>query len=129
MAKREPLRMCIVCRTMKPKRELFRIVVQDEEVRLDRTGRSQGRGAYICRSEECVTAAEKQHRAERALHRKTAAELYHELQQALPEAAPAAAGNAPRRVHRLTADQKARLISGSKGKAEADERDGNSSCP
>ena len=128
MAKREPLRMCIVCRTMKPKRELFRIVVLDEEVHLDRTGRSQGRGAYICRSEECVTAAEKQHRAERALHRKAAVELYNELLQALPEAAPVAAGNT-RRVHRLTADQKARLNSGSKGKAEADERDGNSSCP
>ena len=53
--KKTPMRMCLGCREMKPKRELVRIIRTPEgEIRLDTTGKASGRGAYICRSAECL---------------------------------------------------------------------------
>lgn len=53
--KKIPLRQCIACREMKDKRELIRIVKSPEgTVSLDFTGKKNGRGAYICKSEACV---------------------------------------------------------------------------
>lgn len=54
-----PLRMCISCREMKQKRELIRIVKKDGILFLDKTGKSNGRGAYVCRKEACVTQLRK----------------------------------------------------------------------
>ena len=55
MAKRIPQRMCVACRTMKPKRELIRLVVnQAGEISLDPTGKNPGRGAYVCRRRLCL---------------------------------------------------------------------------
>ena len=52
--KREPLRMCIACREMKPKKEMLRVVKNaDGEINADPTGKAPGRGAYICGNEEC----------------------------------------------------------------------------
>ncbi|MBQ8374370.1 MAG: YlxR family protein [Clostridia bacterium] len=49
-----PLRMCIACREMKPKKEMLRVVRNAEgEIYPDPTGKAPGRGAYICQSEEC----------------------------------------------------------------------------
>lgn len=49
-----PLRMCIACREMKPKKEMFRVVRNaDGEVYADVTGKAPGRGAYICGDEAC----------------------------------------------------------------------------
>ena len=49
-----PLRMCIACREMKPKKEMFRVVRNAEgEISVDATGKMPGRGAYICGAEEC----------------------------------------------------------------------------
>lgn len=55
MAKgKTPLRMCIACREMKPKKEMLRIVKNaDGEIFPDPTGKAAGRGAYICASEQC----------------------------------------------------------------------------
>lgn len=53
--KRVPLRTCIACRNEKPKRELYRIVKnKDGDIFLDKTGKSDGRGAYICGKQECM---------------------------------------------------------------------------
>lgn len=50
-----PLRMCIACREMKPKKEMIRIVkTQDGDILADETGKKAGRGAYICKGEECL---------------------------------------------------------------------------
>ena len=47
--KKIPMRMCVACREMKPKKELIRVVRTPEgEVLLDPTGRRNGRGAYLC---------------------------------------------------------------------------------
>ena len=53
--KKTPMRMCLGCREMKPKRELVRIIRTPEgEIRLDTTGKASGRGAYICSRAECL---------------------------------------------------------------------------
>ena len=54
-----PKRMCIACRQMKPKKELIRIVKNGAEVDLDVHYKLGGRGAYICRNEECINTAKK----------------------------------------------------------------------
>ncbi|MBQ9299883.1 MAG: YlxR family protein [Clostridia bacterium] len=62
-----PLRMCVGCREMKPKRELLRVVRSPEgEISFDLTGRKPGRGAYVCRSAECLSQAIKKKQLERA---------------------------------------------------------------
>ena len=51
--KKIPMRMCVGCRQMRPKKELLRIVrTPENEIRLDRTGKASGRGAYICPAAE-----------------------------------------------------------------------------
>ncbi|SCW60747.1 hypothetical protein SAMN02910456_02145 [Ruminococcaceae bacterium YRB3002] len=55
--KKRPQRTCVVCRTKKDKADLVRIVAtKDGEVRYDPTGRAPGRGAYLCKNEECLAA-------------------------------------------------------------------------
>lgn len=59
-AKKIPMRMCTGCREMKQKKELIRIVKTPEgEIKLDLTGKLNGRGAYICKSAECLKKARK----------------------------------------------------------------------
>ena len=65
--KKIPMRKCTGCNEMKPKKELVRVVKSPEgEISLDLTGKKAGRGAYICRSMDCLRAARKARRLERA---------------------------------------------------------------
>ena len=58
--KKIPMRMCLGCNEMKPKKELIRVVKSPEgEISLDLKGKKNGRGAYICRDAECVEKAKK----------------------------------------------------------------------
>lgn len=61
-----PLRMCVVCRQMKPKEELLRITKKDGEFSVDVLGKLPGRGAYICKGNDCREKFEKQRSFERA---------------------------------------------------------------
>ena len=71
MPKKIPMRMCVGCREMKPKRELIRVVrSQDGNVTVDFTGKAAGRGAYVCRSVECLERAIKTRGLDRALEHK-----------------------------------------------------------
>lgn len=55
--KKKPQRSCVSCRTVRDKNDLLRVVVTPEgDVRYDPTGKLAGRGAYLCRNEECITA-------------------------------------------------------------------------
>lgn len=64
--KKIPMRMCVGCREMKPKKELLRVVRSPEgEVSFDLTGRKPGRGAYVCHSRDCLLRAIKQKQLER----------------------------------------------------------------
>ena len=63
-----PMRLCVGCREMKPKKELLRVVRSPEgEVSLDPTGKKAGRGAYCCYGAECLRRALKQRQLDRAL--------------------------------------------------------------
>lgn len=58
MEKKVPMRLCTGCGEMKVKKELIRVVKTEEGmVSIDVTGKKNGRGAYICRSQECLEKA------------------------------------------------------------------------
>lgn len=76
--------MCVACRQMRPKKELVRIVRTPEgDVRLDTTGRANGRGAYLCASTECLSRAVKTRALERALEAKLDGDVLASLKEAL----------------------------------------------
>jgi len=63
-----PMRMCLGCQEMKPKKELLRIVRTPEgTVEFDPTGKKNGRGAYLCPQVQCLHNAAKAHRFHKAL--------------------------------------------------------------
>ncbi len=75
-----PMRLCVGCREMKPKKELIRVARSPEgEVSLDPTGKKAGRGAYCCYQVECLRRALKQRQLDRALE----AQLTEETNQSL----------------------------------------------
>lgn len=80
MEKKLPLRKCLGCNEMKPKRELVRVVRTPEgEIKMDLTGKLNGRGAYICPQKSCLAAAVKAKRLNRAFSCEIKAEIYDEL--------------------------------------------------
>lgn len=75
--KKIPMRMCLGCGGMKPKRELIRVVKsKDGEISLDLTGRKSGRGAYICKDIECFKKARKARRFEKTFSCQISDEIY-----------------------------------------------------
>lgn len=78
--KKIPLRRCLGCFESKPKNELYRIVkTTDGEIILDKTGKKNGRGAYICCSKECLEKAIKYKRLEKEFEMKISDDIYNEL--------------------------------------------------
>ena len=62
------MRMCVGCREMKEKKSMIRVVRSPEgEVSLDPVGKKPGRGAYVCRSADCLKRAIRQKQLERQL--------------------------------------------------------------
>lgn len=87
-----PMRMCVGCREMKPKKELLRVVRTPEgEVLIDPTGKKSGRGAYICASSACLAKARKQKQLERAFECAVDSAAYEALEASVREAEGAAA--------------------------------------
>lgn len=83
-AKKIPMRMCTGCREMKQKRELIRVVKTPEgEIRLDRTGKLNGRGAYICKSAECLKRARKSGALSRTFGMEIPEEIYGKIETEL----------------------------------------------
>ncbi len=79
-----PIRMCIGCRQMKPKKELLRIVIPKEGgITLDPSGKLQGRGVYVCPDEKCLLAAQR-NKAVR-LNDETVRAIQDEIQKRLHE--------------------------------------------
>ena len=82
MDKKIPMRQCLGCREMKPKRELIRAVRSPEgQVSLDFKGKAQGRGAYICPNAQCLKKAIKAKALERAFSARIPEELYKALEE------------------------------------------------
>ena len=83
-AKKIPMRMCTGCREMKPKKELVRIVKTPEgEIKIDLTGRLNGRGAYICASMECFVKAKKSGALSKAFSAAVSEEIYSQIETEL----------------------------------------------
>lgn len=82
--KKIPQRRCVGCGEMKAKRELTRIVTNNEgKIFVDKTGKASGRGAYICHDKECLAKAYESHGLERSLKRAVPSEIYEELTEAM----------------------------------------------
>ncbi len=78
--KKIPMRMCVGCREMKPKKELLRGVRSPEgQVSLDATGKKPGRGAYCCFNAECLRRALKQGQLDRQLEVKLSEDVNAQL--------------------------------------------------
>ena len=79
-----PMRTCVGCRTVRPKRELIRVVRDPQgELHVDATGKKSGRGAYICPTAQCLRDAVNGKRLERALERPVPQEVLHTLEAEL----------------------------------------------
>ncbi len=77
-----PWRQCAGCMGRFPKAELLRAVRSPKGVvSADETGRSPGRGAYVCRSPACVEKARRARRLERAFRRAVPPEVYERLRE------------------------------------------------
>ena len=85
-SKKIPLRMCLGCGEMKPKRELIRVVKSKEgDISLDLTGKKSGRGAYICKSVECFEKARKARKFERSFSCMISEDIYNSMEGELRE--------------------------------------------
>ena len=74
-----PLRRCMGCNEKKEKKELIRIVNVNNVAQIDLTGKKEGRGAYICRNEECLNKAIKNKRLSKSLKLDINQELYEKM--------------------------------------------------
>lgn len=80
MPKKIPIRTCIGCGTSKPKKELIRIILTEEGSLLaDRTGRANGRGAYLCDDPACLQKAIRKKSLGRAFRAEVSAEAVNRL--------------------------------------------------
>ena len=80
MQKKIPMRQCLGCREMKPKKELIRGVTSPEgEISLDFRGKANGRGAYVCPNADCLKKAVKAKALERAFSCQIPQEVYDAL--------------------------------------------------
>ena len=75
-----PQRTCIGCNTKKDKKDLIRIVKnKNNEISVDKIGKAEGRGAYICDNANCLEKAIKTKRLERVFEMKISEEIYNDL--------------------------------------------------
>ncbi len=77
-----PLRKCVACQEMMPKKELIRVVrTPAEEVQIDLTGKKAGRGAYLCGKVSCFKLAKKSKALDRALKAPVGEHIYDQLER------------------------------------------------
>ncbi|MBP3633513.1 MAG: YlxR family protein [Oscillospiraceae bacterium] len=86
MQKKIPMRQCVGCREMKPKKELIRVVKSPEgSISLDFRGKAPGRGAYLCPDGACLKKAIKSKALERGFETAIPAEIYEDLTRKMEE--------------------------------------------
>ena len=86
MQKKIPMRKCLGCQEMKPKKELIRVVRSPEgEVSLDFKGKAPGRGAYVCPDSLCLKKAIRAKALERAFDTVIQQEIYDALLKNMEE--------------------------------------------
>lgn len=78
--RKQPQRTCMGCNEKKDKKELIRIVKNNKnEINIDRTGKQEGRGAYICDDVACLEKVIKSKRLEKVFDYKISDEIYEKL--------------------------------------------------
>ena len=78
--KKKPERTCMACNEQKEKQELLRIVKsKDGIIEVDLTGKKNGRGAYICKNEDCLKKLMKSKRLERVFEKEISSDLYESI--------------------------------------------------
>ena len=76
-----PQRKCVVCNIHKDKSDLLRIVkTKDGDIFVDPTGKKNGRGTYICMSQECFNKARKTRTLNSSLKANISEEIYQEIE-------------------------------------------------
>ena len=86
MNKKVPMRQCVGCGEMKSKKEMMRILKTAEgDIVLDVTGKKNGRGAYLCKSDECLKKARKTKGIERSFKMSIPEEVYDNLEKEFAE--------------------------------------------
>ena len=84
--KKIPMRQCIGCGEMKPKKEMIRVIkTAEDEIILDTTGRKNGRGAYICPNAQCLKKAIKCKGLERSFKMPIPKDVYEMLTKEMEE--------------------------------------------
>ena len=82
MPKKVPLRQCIGCGEMKGKKDMMRVLrTQEGDICLDTTGKKNGRGAYLCKSIDCLKKARKNKGLERSFKMSIPNEVYEGLEK------------------------------------------------
>lgn len=81
MDKKVPLRMCIACKESKPKRELIRIVKNENMFVVDKTGKINGRGSYICDNKDCMEKLIKQKVLNKVFKCNISSDVYENLKE------------------------------------------------
>ena len=80
MQKKKPERTCIICKTQSEKKELLRIVKsKDGIIEADVTGKKNGRGAYICKKEDCLNKLIKSKKLEKVFNTEISEDLYNSI--------------------------------------------------
>ena len=79
----KPQRMCMTCRKKDEKEKLFRVVRTTTGIMVDTDFRIQGRGAYVCRTRECVENARRRKAFERSFSASVDGSVYDELEALL----------------------------------------------
>ena len=80
------MRMCAICNTKKDKRELLRIVCDKEKnISIDKTGKLQGRGAYICYNLDCLKKAMKSKKLDRTFETSIDKKVYSDINSIIVE--------------------------------------------
>lgn len=87
MKKKIPMRQCLGCREMKPKKEFIRVVRSPEgDISLDFKGKAPGRGAYICPNAQCLKKAVRARALEKAFSAQIPEEVYEKLNEEMERA-------------------------------------------
>ena len=86
MAKKIPMRQCVGCGEMHNKKEMMRVLkTPEDKILLDKTGKKNGRGAYLCMTKECLIKAEKNKGLERSFKMSIPNDVYDGLKKEFDE--------------------------------------------
>jgi len=82
--KHRPARSCVVCREKNDKRLLTRLVMADDKLQIDASGKMIGRGAYLCGNPGCWTSSALRAQLARALRQELSNGDLEHLRQMTP---------------------------------------------